>query len=361
MPNDSMQKPAAATAPVAAAPAAVAGASSVRKTITRADVARYAGVSTAVVSYTLNNGPKPVALATAERVRNAVEVLGYRPNAAARALKRGSSDMIGLVVPDSSNPFYAELAQATEKAAADRGYALVVINGNDTNVVWHVNRLASRQVDGILVACDLQLVDIAMLTASGVRLSLFNQLHPTVGTWAIGSDLYTGTKVGVEHLLQHGHRRIAFVGNTTASDSRLRGWEDALREARLSPELRFQASYSREGGYSAAQHLADAVGSPGSAEAPTAVFVSTDMQALGVLRALHERGIRVPEDMAIVSLDGTPEAEFSWPALTTLRQPVAAMAVAAVAHLLGDVDAADEHQLYPLELVVRQSCGCPRT
>jgi LacI family transcriptional regulator len=333
---------------------------SARKTITRADVARYAGVSTAVVSYTLNNGPKPVAPATAERVRNAVAVLGYRPNAAARALKRGSSDMIGLVVPDSSNPFYAELAQATEEAAAARGYALVVINGNDTNVVWHVNRLASRQVDGILVACDLQLVDIAKLTASGVRLSLFNQLHPTVGTWAIGSDLFTGTKAGVAHLQEHGHTRIAFVGNTIASDSRLRGWEEAMREAGLTPEHRFQASYSREGGYAAAQQLAAAFDAGTVAERPSAVFVSTDMQALGVLRALHERGIRVPEDMAVVSLDGTPEAEYSWPALTTLRQPVREMAVAAVAHLLGDAAAADEHQLYPLELVVRQSCGCPR-
>jgi LacI family transcriptional regulator len=329
---------------------------SARKTITRADVARYAGVSTAVVSYTLNNGPKPVAPATAARVRNAVAVLGYRPNAAARALKRGSSDMIGLVVPDSSNPFYAELAQATEEAAAARGYALVVINGNDTNVVWHVNRLASRQVDGILVACDLRLVDIATLAASGVRLSLFNQLHPTEGTWAIGSDLFTGTTVGVKHLLNHGHTRIAFVGNTISSDSRLRGWEDSMREAGLTPHLRFQAAYSREGGYAAAQQLAALAT---TSEMPSAVFVSTDMQALGVLRALHERGIRIPEDVAVVSLDGTPEAEYSWPALTTLRQPVREMAVAAVAHLLGDAAAADEHQLYPLELVVRQSCGCP--
>jgi len=322
------------------------------KAITRADVARYAGVSTAVVSYTLNNGPKPVAFATAERVRNAVRVLGYRPNAAARALKRGSADMIGLVVPDSSNPFFAELAQATEDAAEALGYALVVINGNDRDIVEHVNRLASRQVDGIIVACDLRLVDIANLTASGIRLSLFNQLHPTEGTHAIGSDLLNGTRLGVGHLIEHGHTRIGFVGNITPSDSRLRGWEDALREAGLSPEHRYQAGYSRDGGYAAGQELV------ASADRPTALFVSTDMQAVGVLRALHEASISIPENIAIVSLDGTPEAQYSWPALTTLRQPVREMAKDAVAHLLAHSDVVDDHRLYPLELVVRQSCGC---
>lgn len=326
-----------------------------RKSITRADVARYAGVSTAVVSYTLNNGPKPVAAATAARVRNAVEVLGYRPNAAARALKRGSSDMIGLVVPDSTNPFFAELAQATEDAAEARGFALVVINGNDRDVVEHVHGLAGRQVDGVLVACDIRLMDVAALAASGVRLSLLNQLHPTEGTHAIGSDLVAGTKIGVRHLLDHGHTRIGFVGNTFSSDPRLRGWEEAMREAGLSTELQFQAAYSRDGGYSAGQAVI------ASEVRPSALFVSTDMQAVGVLRALHEGNIRIPEEIAIVSLDGSPESEYSWPALTTLRQPVRDMAVAAVAHLLGDGNTPNDHQLFPLELVIRQSCGCPLT
>lgn len=324
-----------------------------KKNITRSDVARYAGVSTAVVSYTLNNGPKPVAAATAARVRNAVEVLGYRPNAAARALRRGSSDMIGLVVPDSTNPFFAELAQATEDAAEARGFALVVINGNDRDVVEHIRGLAGRQVDGVLVACDIRLVDVAALTASGLRLSLFNQLHPTEGTHAIGSDLVAGTKMGVGHLLEHGHTRIGFVGNSLSSDPRLRGWEDALREAGLSPALRFEAAYSRGGGYSAGQAML------AGTERPTALFVSTDMQAVGVLRALHEGNISIPDDIAIVSLDGTPESEYSWPALTTLRQPVREMAVAAVAHLLGDGDTPNDHQLFALDLVIRQSCGCP--
>lgn len=323
-----------------------------RKNITRADVARYAGVSTAVVSYTLNNGPKPVAAATAARVRNAVEVLGYRPNAAARALKRGSSDMIGLIVPDSTNPFFAELAQATGVAAERRGFALVVINANDHDVVEHVYKLAGRQVDGVLLACDLPLADVAALAASGIRLSLLNQLHPTEGTHAIGSDLVEGTKIGVRHLLGHGHTEIGFVGNRLSSDPRLRGWEDALREAGASPSFRFQAAYSREGGYSAGKAVI------ASTERPTALFVSTDMQAVGVLRAFHEANIRVPEDIAIVSLDGTPEAEYAWPALTTLRQPVGAMAVEAVAHLLGDGDSRGGHNLFPLELVIRQSCGC---
>jgi LacI family transcriptional regulator len=124
------------------------------RVVTRTDVARLAGVSTAVVSYVVNDGPRPVAAHTAARVRDAIEVLGYRPNASARALKLGTTRVLGLVVPDASNPFYAELALEIERAATARGLALLVASSNsDLDLEARLIRnLAARQADGLMVA-----------------------------------------------------------------------------------------------------------------------------------------------------------------------------------------------------------------
>ncbi len=130
------------------------GPSSPRPTVTHVDVARRAGVSTAVVSYVVNNGPRQVAPATAARVHAAIEELGYRPNLNARALRLGTTDLIGLVVPDSSNPFFAELAQGIERAAAQHGYSMVLVNSNNSGEQERlkVESLANRRVSGLLVA-----------------------------------------------------------------------------------------------------------------------------------------------------------------------------------------------------------------
>lgn len=250
-------------------------------------------------------------------------------------------------------PFYAELARATEDVATARGYTLVVVNTNAADIVTHIQGLASRQVHGVLIASDLSTPEILGLRAAGIRLSLLNQLNPAAHGGGVGSDLLTGTRAGVAHLIEHGHTRIAFVGELLNADERLLGWQSELLSAGLSPHLRFGAEYSRAAGYRAGRAML------ANAEQPTAVFVSSDMQAVGVLRAMHEGGVAVPGDMAIVSLDGSPESEYSWPALTTLRQPVQEMAVAAVAYLLGDVPVTADHLRYPLELIIRQSCGCP--
>lgn len=121
--------------------------------VTRTDVARYAGVSTAVVSYVINGGPKPVAAATAERVKEAIKVLQYQPNATARALTMGSARLLGMIVPDSTNPYFAELTDAIAQAAAARGYALLAANSRTDPETERQNtlNLVSRQVDAIIM------------------------------------------------------------------------------------------------------------------------------------------------------------------------------------------------------------------
>ena len=321
--------------------------------VTRKDVARLAGVSDAVVSYTLNGGP-PVAAATAERVREAVRLLGYTPNASARALKLGSARLIAVIVPDSSNPFFAALCQAVEDAARREGYAVLVVNSEDdpSRTLSYLQSLASRQVDGVLIASMVDESQVAAFNASGVRWAMLNRSASMADTLSVGVDLIEGARVATEHLVGHGYQRIAFIGQARPDDHRYQGWRSCLQAAGLEPGPAIFSPFTREGGYAAGRELV------ALRNRPDAVFVSSDMMAMGVLRALHEAGLTIPGDIAIVSFDGSPESEYSWPPLTSLRQPVAAMGADAVAQLIHADPGSLSHHRFEGELVIRGSCGC---
>ncbi|MEZ5089461.1 MAG: LacI family DNA-binding transcriptional regulator [Micropruina sp.] len=333
------------------------GSRRVRSVVTRADVARHAGVSTAVVSYVINNGPRPVATLTAERVRHAIEVLGYRPNGSARALRRGVSDTIGLITPHLDNLFFAELSQEIEQLAARAGQAVLV--GNSLGDPRHQRRLIdgmlSRQIDGLIVRGSPSYSD----PLAGVRIDIpCVVLDPMIflpGRRSVGSDLRGGADRVVDHLITvHGLTRIALViGHDLPApvDPRELGWQDAHRRHGLAEGPIARVSFDRPGGYAAMRELL-AGGRP-----PQAVFASSDLQATGVLRALHEAGLRIPAQVAVVSFDGTAESAFTNPALTVARQPIAD--IARRAHtLLADHAVTEVAEYLPTELVVRQSCGC---
>ncbi|AXJ09468.1 LacI family DNA-binding transcriptional regulator [Arthrobacter sp. PM3] len=330
-----------------------------RPTITRKDVARLAGVSTAVVSYVVNDGPKRVSPATAAKVREAISALGYRPNAAARALKLGSSEMLGMVVPDTTNPFFATLARAVEEAAAARGYALLLANsgGSAANERRQIRNLASRRVDGVFLSSVLFDPDLTELEHSEIPTVLLNHSTEVPGFNSVGVELQEGSRRAVEHLAgHHGHRNIALVMGMNAGndlDGREVGWQQGLADAGLPEGPILRCDFDRQGGYRAGQRLLAA------ADRPTAAFVSSDLQAVGLLRAVHEAGLRVPEDLAVFSFDGSAEAEYSWPPLSTVAQPVKGMAEAAVAALV-DFDGVSptRNRTFPVDLVLRASCGC---
>jgi LacI family transcriptional regulator len=329
-----------------------------RTPVTRNDVARYAGVSTAVVSYVVNGGPKKVAPATEAKVREAIRLLGYRPNAAARALKLGSSETIGLVVPDNSNPFFSLLAHAVEDAAAELGYALVLTNsaGNLAKERRNIRNLAARQVDGVVLSSVLMEPDLADLESADIPAVLLNHSADAPGFNSVGVDLVSGAKSAVEHLIGHGHTNIALaMGTNTGNyfDGREQGWLQALSEAGLPEGPIVRSPFTRDGGYTAGRRLL------ASASRPTAIFASSDMQAVGILRALHEAGLSIPDDIAMASFDGSAEAEYSWPPLTTVSQPAREMAEAAVSALIGARRGQEpEHLIFPAKLRVRRSCGC---
>jgi LacI family transcriptional regulator len=330
-----------------------------RGAVTRADVARYAGVSDAVVSFVVNGGPKSVSEATAERVRDAIEQLGYRPNSTARALALGTTKTLGMVVPDSTNPFYAEFTVAIQRAAAKVGYTLVTISsGSDPAVELRgMLELCDRQIDGLLLARGTGTSGARELARRGVRtpLVLIDSATANPGYTTIGPAAADGTEAVVDHLLRvHDHPSVSLIlGDTVdaSTDGREAGWLKAHARNRRSPGAVEPAPFTRVGGYQAGLRLLKGPGPP------TAVVTGSDLQAVGLLRAARELGLRVPEDVAVASFDGTEEASFTWPALTTSRQPIDAMAEAAVTAVLAP-QLPGGHQVFATELMIGGSCGC---
>lgn len=329
-----------------------------RSGVTRQDVADLAGVSSAVVSYVVNSGPRNVAPATRERVLDAINELQYRPNATARALKRGASEIIGLVISDNTNPYFAEFARAIERVAASRGLSVIFINSGEVHEqeTELVNKLLSHQVDGLLWASNDDHPDVSTAQADGISLVLLDRARPMPGVTSLGVDFRQASRVAVEHLIGHGHENIALICGSAEGASttdRRAGWSDALEAAGLAKGPIVYEQFTREGGYAAGKSLL-AMDVP-----PTAVYATSDLQAVGLLRALHEQGVRVPEDVAVVAFDGSVESEFTWPPLTAMHQPVIEMARTALNALSSQKTHGAKHTLFVADLVIRQSCGCP--
>ena len=327
-----------------------------KPTVTRNDVARLAGVSTAVVSYVLNES-KNVSPTTAAKVHDAVAMLGYRPNQAARALRLGSPEMLGMIVPDTTDPFFAHLTHEVELAAEERGLALLTANadGSPDRERRLMEKFVSRGIDGMLLSSSLSRPDLRSMLLSDVPLVLLNQYEDTPGAHTVGVDLREGARLGVGHLAEHGHRTVGVIVGETSDgtlDARHGGWSSAIAEFGLTAGPVVRQAFSSSGGYAAGRELLE------TKTLPSALFVSSDRMAIGLLLALHQAGVRVPEDVALVSFNGVSDAAFSWPPLTTVAQPVPEMARAAVAALV-DRRAGVSAQLFLPSLVRRASCGCP--
>jgi LacI family transcriptional regulator len=317
-----------------------------KEPITRNDVAEYAGVSTAVVSYVVNEGPRKVAPETRERVLEAIRALGYRPNATARALRLGTTRTFGLITPDGGNPLFAELAKAIDREAAAHGYVVLQTSadGDPETENAKIVELLTRQVSGLILVAPTD--DFAVENVK-VPVIAINRSLATVSS--VRPAYREGARLGVEHLISHGHRRIGLVIGGAGHPERELGWSAALATAGLPQGPIVRASFSREGGYRAGQILLH--------EEPTAIFASSDLQAIGVLRALHEAGVDVPGDMAVVAFDGTPETEYTWPPLTVVRQPVEQLAQEAVRRLI-EGEETTAAVTVPTKLIRRRSCGC---
>lgn len=325
--------------------------------VTRNDVARLAGVSSAVVSYVINNGPRPVAPATRQRVLDAIDKLGYQPNAAARSLITGRADLLGLIVPDIRNPYFASLAQAAEEAASQVGVNLVLGQADSDTVGTLVESLRGHLVSGIITAIAPDAASLTTIQRAGIPLVSLSLIHATEHI-ALRPDYVGGAQAAVNHLITvHGHTRIGLVigsdhpeSDEGPVDGREVGWRTALEAAGLTTRHLIRAHWSATAGREAATRL--------MTEHPdvTAVFVSSDLQTMGLISGLRQSGRSVPDDLALMSFDGSPEAEFMVPPVSTVRVPLGDMARAAFAAIGGELSGP---QTFPTSLILRESCGCP--
>lgn len=234
--------------------------------VTRDDVARLAGTSTAVVSYVINNGPRPVAPATRERVVNAIKELGYRPDRVAQAMASRRTDLIGMIVPDARQPFFAEMAHAVEQAAAERGKMVLVGNSDyvDEREVHYLRAFLGMRVSGlILVSQGMSERAAAEIEAWDARVVLLHERPEAIDDVAVVTDDIGGAQLATRHLLEHGYAYVACLGGVESTPAvgdpvadHVEGWRRAMQESGRSVDGRlFQAPYNRYDAYQVALKL----------------------------------------------------------------------------------------------------------
>ena len=333
------------------------------KRVTRKDVAEKAGVSVAVVSYVVNNGPRPVALETQAKVEKAIIELGYYPNELARSLSRKQTATIGLIVPSLTNPVFAEIAESLERVCTAAGYA-VMLSSTGRDPVREkklAETLRSKQVDGavILPSQDPQAI---LYSFQQAQIPIVVLEHDLPNTHCIAIDDRQGARLATQHLLSLGHRRIAMIKReTTSALSYLRAvtYREMLVEAGIfaDPALVIECKAGHAAAYSAMQQLL-ALPNP-----PTAVFTHNDVLAVGAMRAIHDASLRVPDDISVVGYDNTVNTAYLNPPLTTVKSPVAEMGRQAGQIILKLVDKQRDlpaqTKTLPVELVVRASTAPP--
>ncbi|MFI6999976.1 LacI family DNA-binding transcriptional regulator [Nocardia sp. NPDC050175] len=328
--------------------------------VTRADVARLAGTSPALVSYVLNDGPRSVAPATRARIEAAIEQLGYRPNMSARSLRMNRGHALGMVIPDGANPFFAELSAVVEAAAFARGFPLIVGNaaGDEARERAYVSAFIDRRVEGLLAISSSWESGIAdACAAADMALVAVDRIIDPARCAHVMCDSLAGARIAVEHLISHGHREIACLSgpHVSTADERVAGYRQALAAAGLPESVVVRAEFGGAAGYRALSELMSGT------TTPTAVFVTSDLQAMGMLRAAYDANLRVPDDLAIVGFDGIEYARYTRPGLTTMVQPTRKMGELAVELLLKQIDTGSaEPGVVSLgaELKTRGSCGC---
>ncbi|WP_211349708.1 LacI family DNA-binding transcriptional regulator [Micromonospora pisi] len=324
------------------------------------DVARLAGVSHQTVSRVLNDHPN-VREQTRSRVRAAIAELGYRPNRAARTLVTGRSQSIGVVTQNSTLYGPASLLAAFEQAAAESGFAVSVASVSvldQPSIAEAVTRHLDHRVAGIMViapvmsaneALDALPADVPLVTVDG---------DPDRSAALVTVDQVTGARDATRHLLDAGHRTVWHVSGPPEwfdSAGRIEGWRQALELAGVEVPPLMPADWTAASGYRAGQMLA-------RMPEVSAIFAANDHLALGILRAMNERGRRVPEEVSVVGFDDVPEAAYFIPPLTTVRPDFRAVARASLSLLLEQIEsgrATTERYTVAPALVSRSSVAPP--
>ncbi|MFI2274367.1 MULTISPECIES: LacI family DNA-binding transcriptional regulator [Catenuloplanes] len=333
------------------------------------DIAQQAQVSEATVSRVLNDRPG-VAGDTRQAVLTALDVLGYERPA---RLRKRSAGLVGLIVPELNNPIFPAFAQEIESSLSQTGYTPVLCTQTPGGVTEdeYVEMLLDRQVSGIVFVSGLHADTTAdleryrRLTTRPLPIVLINGYTPDVDAPFISCDDRDAAELAVAHLVALGHRRIGFISGPdrfTPVRRKIEGFRAAMTRLtgtpgpELDPLISLSLLFGVEGGDAATTRLLDA--------GVTAIISGSDLMALGAVRAGRRRGLSVPGDLSVVGFDDSPLTAFTDPPLTTLRQPVHPMAVAAVRALVDEINghaAPRSEYVFRPELVVRGSTAAART
>ncbi len=330
------------------------------------DVAAAARVSVGTVSNVLNRA-HVVSPETRKRVEEASRELGFVRSEAARQLRAGRSRSVGLLVLDVTNPFFTSLARGVEDHLAGASLSMILGDSNDDEdrQARYLTLLAEQRVRGVLVVpVGRPSPVLATLRQRDIPVILLDTKAPDMGTCSVSVNNVGGGRAAVAHLIAQGHRRIAFVGSQGRERQvadRARGARAAMKAAGLKPDdlrrVRVE-TLSFDGGRAAARELLDVP----ARRRPTAAFCANDLLALGMLQELTQRGVGVPDDMALVGYDDIVFAEAAAVPLTSVRQPCPELARTAAQLLLDELsDGGHEHQQVVLsaQLVARRSSGAP--
>jgi LacI family transcriptional regulator len=331
---------------------------------TLADVAAQAGVDKSTASRILNGeAGQRVTPATRERVLRSAEALGYRADPLARGLRTARSRTLGIAVPQLENPVFHEIILGAERAAAERGYALLISHSDDAlgDARHYEQRVRASRVDGLLVATlEPERVLAPALARAGVPFVMVNRNFGADDDHAV-FDSFAAARLATEHLLSLGHRRIGHLAGREhgySGERRLAGYRAALEAAGVAFDrsLVVEAGYTADGGESAMRALL--AGSP----RPTGVVAATVLAAAGALKALHAAGVRVPEAMSVVAIHDVPIAALLHPQLTTVRLPLRELGERAARGLIDRVEGLATRVrcvLPPEGVVVRASTARP--
>ncbi|MBC8449878.1 MAG: substrate-binding domain-containing protein [Chloroflexi bacterium] len=329
---------------------------------TISDVAKRAGVSPATVSRVIQ-GAKNVRPATRERVERAIQELGYVPSAVAQSLRSKRTRSLALVVSDITNTFWTTVARGVEDVAHRHDYSVFLCN-TDENLakqLRYLDFLISQQVDGVIIApYDSEARHLDKLRQRNIPTVLIDRRIEGWDVDSVGGDSVSGARALVQHVISLGHRRIAMVSgaaSTSTAEDRVAGYCIALAEAGIALDARLikRGEFRLASGEELTdQLLQDGLG-------PTAIFAANNAIAMGVIAALEKRGLRIPQDIALVCYDDFPTASRFFPFLTVVAQPAYDMGVNAAQLLLSRLDSEvslqPRHVVLPSRLIVRHSCG----
>jgi len=317
------------------------------------DVARAANVSSTSISNYLNGRMDEMRPETQQRIAKAIKQLGYTPNSAARQLKTGDAPILGLLVPSVVNPYFGELAVAVDTAAQSKGYRVVLCNTQrqPERELAFVRELVAYGVRGILAASVMQNVDaMSSLIRRGVAFVLFETLGAEPGIErvdVVSMNNVLAAEKAVDCLVALGHTAIAYATATPLTPhrvSRLQGYRNALRRHRLGDgvvitdeDIPSHSSAHNDADLAQFGHVAAAyiLTMP---ERPSAVIAMNDLVALGMMSAFHEQGVHIPDDISIVGIDDIQLSSFTFPALTTIRQPYLQIAESAIERVCARMD-----------------------